>query len=107
VSLLVARNPAEDHAAFVDAYSFGKLGFGMLAGMSSVSETWFMVGVIAFEAIQNGAWFERTTPPESAMNQLGDIAFGVLGYALGAWLRANTPTWIGEVARLMDPQVPT
>lgn len=103
MSLLVATRPAETNKAVFDTNSLVPWGIGVAAGVVNANPAVLIVSVLAYEAISSGAMFYRPhARVESPANRMGDVLVGVLGYAMGEWVRQQRPEWLATTRRYMQ-----
>ena len=91
--MLVARNAAEQHAAFLDHETPLHAGVGVAAGVLGISVTAAVLASIGVEfaylAAKNGprsAAFEKVVPASSLANHAADVVATVAGVYVGRWL---------------------
>lgn len=103
MSLLVATKPTEAHKAVFDARSLVSLAVGAVAGVAGTNPAVLIVSLIAYEALDNEAFFGRPhARVESPANRIGDVLAGVVGYAAGEWLRNRKPELLTKARSYLD-----
>lgn len=93
MSALVARNPAEQHAAIVDIDTAMHVGVGTAAGVLGVSVSTAVLASLGIEfaylAARRGAKraaFDKVVPASSLANHAADVLATVGGVYLGRWI---------------------
>lgn len=94
--MLIATNPAEEHAALIDQQTPIHLGIGVTAGLLGVSTTGAVLAALAVEAlalsVRRGpryALFGKAVPASSLGNHAADVLATVGGVYLGRFLLAR------------------
>lgn len=100
MSLLVATSERERNKAVFDSNSVVPWAIGVAAGVVKANPAVLIISFLAYEAVESGALFYRPhARVESPANRIGDVLVGVLGYAMGEWIRTQRPEWVSEARR--------
>ena len=86
MSELIAETPEEQNLSLIDDWTPVHVAVGFGAGLLGVNAGLFMLGVIAYEAVEwsaeypSGSWLFATKKPETLGNAATDIVAGLVGF---------------------------
>lgn len=100
--MLIATHRRDEHFAVFDKHSPQIFLTGFLAGVAGVNTTALAIGFLVFEAMDAEGVFDfADKKSETVANRFGDLASGLTGALLGAWVRSNHPSNVVAIAQRM------